>query len=1099
MLKKGVIASRQDGRISRLPITYLAIFLLVMTGFAQATGGGQAGGAQSGGAQGGGTQGGGTQGGGTLGGGTQAGGTQAGGTQAGGTKAPMQKADGKADAKPDQKGDTQKGDSKSEKTKDKDSTVTTPAPVLPYGGATPYGYSFFTAPRSVIRARLAITAPGATPGAAPGAGSLPTPPPADALKGLVGPSEIQTGNVNTSVPERYQLGPGDVLAVRYWSPTSEARELELRVDPRGSIVVPNIGRRITVRGLTLGQAEVQIRKVMREELRDVDLSLTLKELRTMSITIIGEAFLPGNYQVPSIATFFNTLYASGGPSDTGTMRKIELRRTDGSRRMMDLYKFLSGGESAQDVPLQPGDTIFIPPAGPRVGIIGEVFRPAAYELLETERFRDAIRVAGGLKPSGVAQRVSIEQNDPGIGRKQVDVNFSDLSANPPVYNGDIVEVTSVRPNVENAVLLEGAVDQPGRYQWTPGLTTARLLERARGLLLNAYPARADIFRLNDDGSTTLISFNPSKAVKGDAKENLALERLDRVVIYSYAEAEWLGDRQVSILGAVRHPGTKTRSDNMTVYDLVFQSGGLELDAFHEQAYLQRYNKDGTNGALLKIDLNKVAAHDPQNNVVLQDRDQLQILTVKEAKFVPEQSVEVIGPVQLPRIYPLATNLTVRDLIEQAGNLRPEAYRERAYLTRTNLDGTIGPMLVLDLNKVLENDPSQNVLMQSRDRLTIYTREQAKFFVPQTVTVRGAVQRPGVFPCSEGMRLKDVLDLAGGRLIESAGIVEIGSAYVPVGTKPTIINLDSPNAENQKIQDGDFVSVLARGDILAKPISVTVIGAVANPGPYLISGKGDRLSQVLKRAGKFTDLAFPEGTQFARKPEFLSTALQRDLSPRIVELLGLIQAEDYKRAQALADVEKIRITAGASTSASPTISLTGASQGTSTVAIPPSDNPIFQKQTVTAARPLRPSELLPVGNIAINFKAAILHPGSEDDIVLRDGDVITIPEKPNTVLITGAVVVPSAIIYKSGSTLKSYLALSGGTTPDASLDQIYIIHATGRLTRGNLKSKIELGDLVFIPTRVQAARLTDNQTMINNTVGQITNAAILYGVIKALAK
>ncbi len=1099
MLKKGVLRSRIDGRISKLPITYLAVFLLVVSGLAQSTGGGvQGGGTQGGGTQGGGTQGGGTQGGGTQGGGTQGGGKQ-GGPQTGGAqgtgqaKPPVQKTETKPDTKTDQKVDP-KADPKLTKEKqkeldlekEKEKEKEKQKEILPFGGALPYGYSFFTAPRSVIRARLASVTPGGAP-------------PADALKGLVGPAEVQTGNISTSVPERYQLGPGDVLLLRFWSPTVEAKDVELTIDQRGSVVLGPIARRVTLRGQTLAQAESTLRKTLREELRDAEVTLTLKELRTMSITILGDAFLPGNYQVPSVATFFNTLYAAGGPSDTGTLRKIELRRNDGTRRTLDVYKFLSGGESAQDIPLQPGDTIFIPPAGARIGVIGEVYRPAAYEINDGEKFRDLIRVAGGIKPSGVAQRVSIEQNDPGIGRKQVDVNFGDTSSNPPLFNGDVVEVTSVRPNIENAIMLEGAVDQPGRYQWIQGMTVSQLIERARGLLLSAYPTRADIFRLNADGSTSLIPFSPSKASKGDAKDNVPLQRLDRVVIYSYSDAEWMGDRQVTVQGAVRRPGQKTRSDNMTVYDLIFQSGGLDLDAFHEQAYLQRFNKDGTNGPLLKIDLNKVAAMDPSQNVVLQDRDQLQVLTVREARFVPEQSVEISGPVQMPKVYPLASNLTVRDLIQQAGDLKPDAYLERAYLVRTNPDGTFGPMIVLDLKKVMANDPSQNVAMQSRDRLTIYTKEQAKFIIPPMVTIRGAVQRPGVFQRSEGMRLQDLIDLAGGRLPDAAGQVEIGSAYVPIGTKPKIVNLDSPDAATTLLLDGDFVSVQARSDILAKPISVTIIGAVTNPGPYLISGRGDRLSDVLKRAGKFTDLAFPEGAQFARKPEFLSTQIQRDLSPRIVEMLGLIQAEDYQRAVALSVVEKIRITAGASTSPNPSVSLGGASPTSSSISIPPSDNPLFKEKSVTPARALRPSELLPVGNISVNFKSAIRRPGGEDDIILRDGDIITIPEKPNTILITGAVTIPSAILYRSGTTLREYLLQCGGPMPDASLEQMYIIHADGHLSKGQLNTRLQLGDLVFIPTKIQAARLTDSQTVINNTVGQITNAAILYGVIKALAK
>lgn len=911
---------------------------------------------------------------------------------------------------------------------------------------------------------------------------------------------MQGGGAALAVPDRYQLGPGDLLNLRFWSPTMDAKDIDARVDARGSIVLTGIGSRFTVRGQTLAQAEASIRTVLSRQIRDVQLAVTLKELRSMPISVIGDAFLPGSYQVPSVATLFNTLYAVGGPAANGSLRRIELRRTDGSRRVLDLYRFLVNGEAQQDVPLQPGDTIFIPPAGTRVAVTGEVYRPAGYELLPTERLRDALKYAGGIKPSGITQRVSIEQNDPSVGRKQVDIDVTVATNNPPVYNDDLIEVTSVRPIITNAINLVGPVDQPGRFEWYSGMRVRNLIEKARGLLKEAYPLRADIFRQNDDGSSTLLTFNPSKALSGDPKDNVLLERLDKVVIYSYADVEWLGDRKVVSEGALLKPGTKYRSDNMNVYDLILQSGGLGPDAYMDQAFLQRINKDGTNGPLLKLDLKKVAQNDPSANVMLQDRDHLRVLSVREARYVPDETVELIGSALRPGQYPLATGLTIRDLIAQAGYLKPDATLNPAFLQRTNLDGTVGPLLYIDLTKAMAGDPSQNYVLQSRDKLTIYNKEQSQYREPQVVNISGSVQRPGQFPRSEGMKLFDLIALSGGFLPTAGDTIEIGASYTPVGTKPRVVRIadiqrGDPNS-NVPIKDGDVVSVQFRSDILVRPITVSVIGAVKNPGPYQIDGVHDTLSSVLKRAGGPMPTAFLEGGQFARNPESLTTGIQKRLGPRISEVYALVQQEEYKRAVAQAEIQKLRLSTLAA-NASSTISLTG-QQSTSDKTVLPVDS-VIAKSTVTPARTVRQDELAPAGNLPVDFAAALESPNSQRDPILREGDVITIPEKPTTVLVTGAVILPSAVYFKPGATLLSYISQCGGITSDAAdIKEIFVIHPNGRLSKGK-DSKIELGDVIFLPTKVQAARLVDSTPVLERVASQATNAALLYGVIRSLSK
>ncbi|MEQ1934360.1 MAG: SLBB domain-containing protein, partial [Fimbriimonadaceae bacterium] len=390
----------------------------------------------------------------------------------------------------------------------------------------------------------------------------------DAQRYFVGPFDQMNANVFVPAPERYQIGPGDVLLIRYWSPTIESKEVNVAVDARGSISIPSSGRKLTIRGKTLDTAELMIRKEIAKDLVGAEVSVTLRELRTMALTVIGEAFLPGSYQVPAVATLFNALYMCGGPTENGSLRRIMLRRSDGTQKTFDLYRFLIDGDASQDVPLQPGDTIFIPTAEGRVSVTGEVGRPAIFEVLPKEHLKQIIRFAGGARPSGVTQRVSHSTVEPGQGLKlkDVDLNAKGAESDPEVYPGDSIEIYSVRPVVTNLVTLEGAVDQPGRYALTDGMRISELIGRARGPIAEANLVRADLFKQNADGTFKLVPINLARALNGDAEHNLALSVFDRLVVYRTDETKWMGDRLVTITGAVRRPGEFARADDMRVID-----------------------------------------------------------------------------------------------------------------------------------------------------------------------------------------------------------------------------------------------------------------------------------------------------------------------------------------------------------------------------------------------------------------------------------------------------------------------------------------------------------------------------------------------------
>ncbi|AIE86622.1 polysaccharide export periplasmic protein [Fimbriimonas ginsengisoli Gsoil 348] len=1146
-----------------------------------------------------------------------------------------------------------------------------------------YGFQFFEGARKAVELRRASGLPQTTI-------------PLGGLQGIAGPEGQQT--VNNPVPERYQLGPGDSLIVRYSSPTMEPKTAEVQVDTRGYVVIPETGTQVVARGQTLSQFESRLRQEMATSIRNVTLSVTLKELRTISIVILGDSYAPGTYQVPSSVTMFSALYASGGPADTGSMRRILLRRANTPTRVIDLYRFFIKGDASQDVPIQPGDVIQIEPSEARVEARGEVKRPAIYELLPTEHLKDLLSYAGGIRANAVAQKVSVQTVRPGVARQLIDVNLlrNGTADNPSLFDGDVVDVFSIRADVTNMVTIDGDVDQPRQFQITPGMRVSTLVENARGVRPDASLARADLFRLNPDYSLTLIPINLGQALRHDLNADVVLKPNDRLVVYKVSELQWTGEHQVEIIGAVQRPGAFVRAQGMTIRDLLIQAGGLLPDAYGDVAFLQRRNADGTPGQLFRLNIGRIANGDTRQNLVLEDRDVLRISTLQEFQAQPDQlveiagavqrpgqfprsanmtvrdllqlagnetldassriflqrtqpnglpgqlfqldlgrvrsgdptqnlpleprdrltlytisqigfvgpqtvevsgavqrpnvfprstnmrvgdlialaggvmpntyldraylqrtnpdntpgpmlvvdlqavlagnpaanilledrdklnvftkemaqvqgdkTVEITGSVQRPAIYPRSANMTVKDLIEFSGGLTPKAYLEKAWLQRVNPDNTQGPLVPLDLRQVMAGDPKANLVLQDRDRLSVYTKEMVSFHVDELVEIKGAVQRPSVFPKSSNMTLKDLFELAGGPLPTAADTVEIAHAYTPRGTPFQRIRLADilsgvPSA-NAQLQSGDVVILAEKSDVRVRPRVVTVLGQVAFPGPYLLTGSDDRLSNVIKRAGGLTANAFPDGAEFDRDPSKLATPLQLKIQPDLAETLRLVSEDEYKRAAALADMDRLRIVFSNGSSINGATSpilpggIPGAQGPTTGISVDNALGHALSSEAATKARVLGPKELLPSGNLNVNLSGAVRHPGSHDDTVLQDGDVIIIPEMPTTVSVTGAVVRSSSIVFEEGKGLDYYLQKAAGMTNDADPKSTIIVRASGALDRYRKGVRIRAGDNILVPTKVQAIRLAERQNALATITQSVTSAGITLALIRSLTR
>ncbi len=1125
----------------------------------------------------------------------------------------------------------------------------------------------------------------------------PAPSATDTGKNSIG-NPIVPGNQNNPigvVSDKYQLGPGDVMNLRYWSKTMEALETTLQLNEQGSVTLPT-GDKLVARGQTLLQFEQNLRRVMRLKFRNVEILLTMRELRTVAITVQGESYSPGPYYVPSVYTLYGLLLLSGGPTEAGSLRDIQLKR-GGTVHHFDLYRYLMSNDKSQDIGIQAGDVLYIPLSGPRVHVGGEVRRSYTFELLKGQTLKEVFVYAGGIKPTGA--KVQIETIDTNLFRKIVNFDLLNLAKSDGLVlkDGDSVRVTSVRSRIQNQVTIEGAVDQPGKYPIAPNMRVKDLVEMARKFTEEAYIERADLYRLNPDNTFTLYQITLSKAMKGDPEANILLQEQDRLRVYSIEDVQWTGYRSIEVVGAVRRPRKYYRSDNMRVRDMILLAGGLNDNAYAQGAQLQRQNPDDTYGPLLYIDLRKASLNDPKHNVVLSDRDVLTILTIQQAKYMPKQEVSIRGAIQSPsdfamaqgmtvkdllmrgnnflptastsRIFlqrtnldgtpgplltldgekalrgdpkeniflqekdvltiytkeqaefvsekavtisgavqkpgkqPLAQGMTVRDLILQSGSILPTASTSRVFLQRTNLDGTPGPLLTLNGEKAMSGDPKENTVLQERDALTIYTKEQTEFIPEKVVTLSGAVQKPGkqtlaqgmtvkdlllqggnilptaykevafllrtnpdgsfgklfkiniekvmedvpeeniplqekdnlkvytedqyhfvaeqmvtisgavqnesTYPRTEGMRLKDLVEQAGGPLPSVFDTIRITHARRMLGSEITKVSMAGVLKDNPKdnilLEDGDHITVLGRKDFLEKPIIVTVYGAVKRPGPISLTRLNARVSEIIKENGGFMENAFLQGAQYYRQPNQIQDTLQQQKLTLVQQTLRAVQDLEYQRVLAVSDIQKVREISKAQNSTNDTsggLSVLGGGGSSSSQTQKPGNvqwDKVWEHPSVTQARPLQENELRPAGNIAFSLERAMRSPHSADDMIVKDGDKIYIPEKPSTVAVIGAVAVPQYTLFQQGRTLGYYTKVVGGFAPDAAPDYILVISVTGKVLRGNKNTRIELGDMIFVPTKVMAQKLSDKQNDLENTTKSITNGLLSLALIRTIIK
>ncbi|MFW2477369.1 MAG: SLBB domain-containing protein [Sediminibacterium sp.] len=490
-------------------------------------------------------------------------------------------------------------------------------------------------------------------------------------------------SLKLATPINYVLGPDDELLVTVYGVQEYTGEL--LVSDEGNINIPNVGQ-VRIAGLTIEAATQKIKTLMGNSVYPylknggAKLSVTLNKIRSIKVTVIG-ANRPSNLTVSSLSTVFNALYLAGGPTEFGSFREIELVRNNKVVQKIDLYRMLLKGDQSDNIGLKDNDVIRIPAYKKRVEIQGQVKRPGIFEVLPGENLKQVIEFASGFTDTAYTAMVKAYQNSDKE-RKVKDITSSSYNSYQP-ESGDVFVVSKILNRFQNRVKIEGAVFRPDVYELTSGLTAGELIRKADGLKEDAYTGRAQILRLQEDLSRSILSFDVSKALAGDPTHNVLLKREDEILISSVLDLREFF--KVTIQGEVRMPGEYNFVENLTLRDIILQAGGF-TDAAYKNIEIARLIKrdsiavtDNRASSIINTEIDGDLSTGASVVAIMP----FDVITVRrKAGYTLPETVTISGQVQYPGPYAISNRSErVSDLLKRAGGYTPDANPNGAYIKR----------------------------------------------------------------------------------------------------------------------------------------------------------------------------------------------------------------------------------------------------------------------------------------------------------------------------------------------------------------------------------------------------------------------------------
>jgi len=588
--------------------------------------------------------------------------------------------------------------------------------------------------------------------------------------------------VNIPTPQNYVLGIDDELAVSIWGASQQ--NYQLRVETNGAVTIPDIGP-VYVSGLEFAKAKELIKKRLIAIYQGMDgaspntyADVSISNLRSIKINVIGEAMVPGTYTLPSTASAFNALYLSGGPNENGSFRQIQIIRDHKTIKTIDVYDYLINANTQGNIQLREQDIIYIPTYTKRVEANGAFKRTGIFELTETEKLSDLIRYLGGFSDQAFKGQLSLTRITD-TEKKVIDISQSIYESFVP-NNGDVLVASAIIDRFENRITISGAVFRPGTYELTEGLTLSGLIKKAQGVTENYFSNRGLIVRLQNNLAPMTLSFNVDDVLKGN--NDIKLQREDQVIIqdiFSMREK-----RTIQILGEVQKPGEFDFSDNMTLKDLIFKAGGFTeaaSESFIELARRHNYAESNLMGDEL-VKLSQFSIDRKLNLDSKGDTFHLQpfdyIYVRKAPSYHHQRTVYITGEVRYPGAYSIGSKKErISDLINRSGGLMPDAFIKGARMKRANqqtgekldvLRNNMPDSLITKAERQIQSDQLElrleSILKNPGSTYDYLLKDGDQVIIPevsQEVRISGEILNPIGMAYQSGKSLKYYVNRSGG--------------------------------------------------------------------------------------------------------------------------------------------------------------------------------------------------------------------------------------------------------------------------------------------------------------------------------------------------
>ena len=658
------------------------------------------------------------------------------------------------------------------------------------------------------------------------------------------PSTFAPLNKGPVTPD-YVLGPGDELLLRAWgSVIFNQREV---VDRDGNIYLPHFGE-VRIAGLRSSELNQALTTRISQEFRKFDLSVSLGQLRSIQVLVVGRAHRPGSYTVSSLSTLVNVLFASGGPSSTGSMRDIQLKRAGKVITTIDLYQLLADGDESKDAALLPGDVIYIPPAGPRVAIAGSVNQPAIYELREGDSVATALRLAGGTTAVAAMQHAVVERVDTKGSRHILDFALDAQHTQTTLADGDVLRISQIVPRFDNAVILRGNVANPGRYEWHDGMRIRDLIPSKESLITrdsfdahnalaltdieqrNARKIETAAIIANEPRTPNAMNTKNSTAAGGAPSQEegtIAADNGDNLPDDTSSPSTAQGpNQQQQVTKSIEDqtPSSATSTGRSIAFDAGRPSeefprknrvDQLAPEINWDYAVIERTNQADMTTTLKPFHLGRVVLdHDDSENLELQPGDVVTIFSQADIR-VPQKHqnkfVRLEGEFGSAGVYSVAPGETLRQLVTRAGGLTADAYLFGSSFTR------------------------RATRLQQQARLDQYAVDLEQEIEREAGNKSGSIVNP-----QEALVAAASLDSQRALVAKLRQMQATGRIVLNILPGNTDIN----GIPDLPLEDGDVFLVPTR------PASVSVVGAVYDQNAFLFEAKED-VSHYLQLSGGVT--------------------------------------------------------------------------------------------------------------------------------------------------------------------------------------------------------------------------------------------------------